>query len=373
MKKRLLITSTDLMMVQFLLPHIQNLAENGYAVDIACSDVGGRVEEIKGKTKAYTENIFVLDLQRSPLSPQNAKGYKQLKQIFSEHRYDIVWTNEPVMGVATRLAAKKARKNGTTVLYMCHGFHFFNGAPKVNWLIYYPIEKLMAPRADCICTINTEDYKRAQGFKTKRVEYIHGIGINTDRLTPGENQNNIRVELGLSEDAFLVLSVGELNENKNQKVILKAVNKLNDVSIHYILCGKGDQLENLQTLTRELGIENNVHFLGYRTDVVDICSQADVYVMPSKREGLPVASLEAMYCGLPVIASDTRGIQDYVADGKSGFLCGTESQSEFAAAILHMKNNAALRMQCGDFNRETVKAYCLGQVKEEVLNLFSRI
>ncbi|MBE6817753.1 MAG: glycosyltransferase family 4 protein [Ruminococcaceae bacterium] len=373
MKKRLLITSTDLMMVQFLLPHIQNLAENGYAVDIACSDVGGRVEEIKGKTKAYTENIFVLDLQRSPLSPQNAKGYKQLKQIFSEHRYDIVWTNEPVMGVATRLAAKKARKNGTTVLYMCHGFHFFNGAPKVNWLIYYPIEKLMAPRADCICTINTEDYKRAQGFKTKRVEYIHGIGINTDRLTPGENQNNIRVELGLSEDAFLVLSVGELNENKNQKVILKAVNKLNDVSIHYILCGKGDQLENLQTLTRELGIENNVHFLGYRTDVVDICSQADVYVMPSKREGLPVASLEAMYCGLPLVTSNIRGLSDIMENGVTGYMCEPDDVNAFATGIRVIKEDVNFRKTAAEKNKQIVVPYCIENTKTEVLNLLNSL
>ena len=373
MSKRILITSTDLMMVQFLLPHIQNLAENGYAVDIACSDVGGRVEEIKEKTKSYIENLFVLGLQRSPLSPQNAKGYKQLKQIFSEHRYDIVWTNEPVMGVATRLAAKKARKNGTTVLYMCHGFHFFNGAPKVNWLIYYPIEKLMAPKADCVCTINNEDYRRAQGFKTKRVEYSHGIGINTDRLTPGENQNNIRAELGLEDNAFLVLSVGELNENKNQKVILKAVAKLNDASIHYILCGKGDQMENLQTLTRELGLENHVHFLGYRTDVVDICSQADVYVMPSKREGLPVASLEAMYCGLPLVTSNIRGLSDIMENGVTGYMCEPDDVNAFATGIRVIKEDVSFRKTAAEKNKQIVVPYCIENTKTEVLNLLNSL
>lgn len=371
--RKIIITSTDLMMVQFLLPHIKNLAENGYTVDIACSDVGGRVEEIRKKTKSYIKNLFVLGLQRSPLSPQNVKGYKQLKQIFSEHRYDIVWTNEPVMGVATRLAAKQARKQGTKVLYMCHGFHFFTGAPKLNWLIYYPIEKLMAPKADCICTINTEDYKRAQGFKTKRVEYIHGIGINTERLTPGENQNNIRSELGLEDDTFLVLSVGELNENKNQKVILKALAKLNDNNIHYILCGKGDQLENLQSLTKELGLEKNVHFLGYRTDVVDICAQADVYVMPSKREGLPVASLEAMYCGLPLVTSNIRGLSDIMENGVTGYMCEPDDVNAFATGIRVIKEDVNFRKTVSEKNKQIVVPYCIENTKKEVVKLLGSI
>ena len=371
--KKILVTSTDLMMVQFLLPHIENLSKNGYTVDIACSDVGGRIEEIREKTKEYVNNLFVLGLQRSPLSPKNLQGYKQLKKLFAEHQYDIVWTNEPVMGVATRLAVNKARKQGTKVLYMCHGFHFFDGAPKVNWLIYYPVEKLMAPKADCICTINTEDYKRAQTFRCDRVEYIHGIGINTDRLTPGENQNNIRVELGLEDNAFLVLSVGELNENKNQKVILKAVAKLDDASIHYILCGKGDQMENLQTLTREFGLENNVHFLGYRTDVVDICAQADVYVMPSKREGLPVASLEAMYCGLPLVTSNIRGLSDIMEDGVTGYLCDPNDAEAFATGIRKVKEDEAFRKSAALKNRQVVVPYCIENTKTEVLKLLNSL
>lgn len=139
-----------------------------------------------------------------------------------------------------------------------------------------------------ICTVNREDYKRTQKFNVEQVRYIHGIGINTARLTPGKKQNDIRLELGLNKDDFIVLSVGELNENKNQKVIIEALSVLNDKKIHYLLCGKGNQADALKKLVAERHLEKNVHFLGYRKDVVDICSQSDVYVMPSKREGLPV-------------------------------------------------------------------------------------
>ncbi|MBR0414986.1 MAG: glycosyltransferase family 4 protein [Clostridia bacterium] len=373
MKKRVLITSTDLMMVQFLLPHLQSLADNGYTVDIACSDVGGRIEEIREKTKASVRNLFVVGLQRSPLSPQNLKGYRQLKAVLAQHNYEIIWTNEPVMGVATRMAAKPARKNGTKVLYMCHGFHFFTGAPKLNWLIYYPVEKLMASKADCICTINTEDFRRAKSFRTERVEYIHGIGINTARLTPSEDQNDIRAELGLDKSDFIVLSVGELNVNKNQKVILQALAQLQDKQIHYVLCGKGDQLENLQSLAKELQVENQVHFLGYRTDVVDICAQADVYVMPSKREGLPVASLEAMYCGLPLVTSNIRGLSDIMEDGVTGYLCDPNDVAAFAAGIRKVKEDEAFRQAAAEKNRQVVVPYCIENTKKEVLALLESL
>lgn len=370
MGKRILVTSTDLMMVQFLLPHIRNLAENGYTVEIACSDVGGRMEEIHNKIKDCVKKIHMINLHRSPINLGNFKGFGEMKHIIEQGHYDIIWTNEPVMGVITRLAAKKARKRGTKVLYMVHGFHFFDGAPKQNWLIYYPIEKMMASKADVICTVNHEDYRRAKNFKVKEVKYIHGIGINTDRLTIGESRKDIRKELKLSKDDFLVLSVGELNENKNQKVIIQAISLLKDKNIHYILCGKGGQLDNLKKLVEEKGLKQNVHFLGYRTDVVDICSQSDLYVMPSKREGLPVASLEAMYCGLPLVTSNIRGLTDVMKNGVSGYMCNPEDARGFAKGIKKLKENPAMRKEMGELNRETVKPYCIEETKKEVLKLF---
>ena len=237
--KRILITSTDLMMVQFLLPHVKNLSEKGYEVELACSEVGGRLDEIREKIGQYAKVIHEVRLRRSPLSPTNFQGYKDMKVIMENAHYDIIWTNEPVMGVVTRLCAKKLRKNGTKVLYMAHGFHFYTGAPLLNWMIYYPIEKLMAHHADMIVTVNTEDYQKAKEFEVSEVKYIHGIGINTDRLTLGTQRGNIRKELGLKDTDFIVLSVGELNKNKNQQAIIKAIAKVNDPKLHYLMCGKG--------------------------------------------------------------------------------------------------------------------------------------
>lgn len=373
MAKRILITCTDSMMKQFLEPHVINLVNNGYEVEIACSEVLNRFKEVQ-EDLGGTVKIYHLSLQRSPLAiPAHLKGYKELKEIIRNGHYDLIWTNEPVMGVVTRLAAQEARKSGTKVLYMVHGFHFYKGAPLINWLIYYPIEKMMAPKADCICTINKEDFARAQKMKVQRVEYIHGVGIDTSRLHPSGEQKNLRKELGIAENAFIVLSVGELNKNKNQQVIIRAIAEIGEPNIHYVLCGKGDQRENLEKLSKELRIEDRVHFLGYRKDVVDICSQADVFAFPSIREGLGLASLEAMYCGCPVIGSKTRGIEDYVESEQTGLLCSAKDKSSFASAINKIKTWEGRKTLIQSNCKTTAKKYAIEPVKKEIIHMITEL
>ena len=205
MAKRILITCTDSMMKQFLEPHVRNLAENGYEVEIACSEVLNRMAEVRQDLERLVP-VHQLHLKRSPLAVSNARGYRELKKLIDSGRYDLIWTNEPVMGVVTRMAARKARKQGTRVMYMVHGFHFYKGAPLPNWMLFCPVERMMASKADCICTINREDYARARKMRTPRAAYIHGVGIDTDRLRPGENPTDLRNELGLPKEAFLELT-----------------------------------------------------------------------------------------------------------------------------------------------------------------------
>lgn len=373
MAKRILITSTDLMMVQFLVPHVINLSENGFRVEIACSNVGGRVEEIRSKLKNYVKKIHIVRLKRSPLAPVNFLGYQDMKRIINCGHFDLIWTNEPVMGVVTRLAARTARKNGTKVMYMTHGFHFFKGAPKKNWLIFYNIEHWASRLCDVITTINREDYRRAKKMHAPVVKYIHGIGINPERLNKIDNRSDIRQELRLNENDFLCISVGELNENKNHQVVIKALGQLKDPDIHYIICGKGDQLENLKNLAKEQGVQKNIHFLGYRMDVLDICSQSDLFVFPSHREGLPIAPLEAMYCGLPLITSDIRGLADYMKEGKTGYLTDPDDVNSFASKIRKLKDDPQLREEIGSNNKKAVVLFLLDNSKIEVLYLIRSI
>ncbi len=369
MGKRILITSTELMMIQFLVPHVIHLSENGYKVEIACSDVGGRMDEVREKLKDYAEKIHVVRLERSPVSPKNLLGYHDMKKIIAQGNYDIIWTNEPVMGVVTRLAARKARKAGTKVLYMVHGFHFYKGAPKKYWLAFYPIENMASHLCDGIITINKEDYERAKTFHAKEVRYIHGIGVDTSRLKPDNIQSDIRKEIGISENTFLILSVGELLPRKNQQVIIRALGLLKDEDIHYILCGKGKQLAELQKLAKENQVEQQVHFLGYRKDVLNIYGQTDLLAFPSMREGLGLAGLEAMYCGLPLVTSNTSGPRDYMENGKTGYMFDPYDAEGFAQGIQKLNKDVELRKTCGEYNQKAVIPYYMENVKKEVLNL----
>lgn len=361
--KKLLITSTELMMIQFLVPHVKYLSENGFRVEIACSDVGGRMEDVRNALEGVVDAIYVLRLERSPVNPRNFLGYQDMRKLLHENHYDIIWTNEPVMGVVTRLAANKYRRRGTKVVYMCHGFHFYKGASLPNWLIFYPIERIMSRFCDMIVTINHEDEARAKTFHSPRVEYIHGIGVNTDRLHNRNEQSDIRAELGLTNEDFLVLSVGELNENKNQQVIIRAVAQLKDPKIHYLLCGKGDQREKLESLAKELGIAEHVHFLGYRKDVVDICYQCDVFAHPSRREGLGLAPLEAMYCGLPLVTSNVQGIPDYVENGVTGFMCDPTDVDGFAEHLRLLIRDKNLRERMVQTNLQQSDRYSVANIQ----------
>lgn len=373
MSKRILITSTDLMMIQFLVPHVINLSNNGYQVEIACSDVGRRMDEIREKLRCFVEKIHIVRLERSPVSPQNFLGYQDMKKVIDEGEYDIIWTNEPVMGVVTRLAARKARKKGTKVLYMVHGFHFYKGAPKKYWLAFYPIERISSRLCDEIITINKEDYERAKTFHSKEVRYIHGIGVDTSRLKQDEIQSDIRKEIGVAEDTFLILSVGELLPRKNQQVIICALGLLKDKNVHYILCGKGKQLTELEKLAKDNQVENQVHFLGYRKDVLSIYGQTDLLAFPSMREGLGLAGLEAMYCGLPLVTSNTSGPRDYMENGKTGYMFDPYDAKGFAEGIQKLHENIELRKACGEYNSKAVIPYCIDNVKKEVLQLIEEI
>lgn len=366
MNKRLLVTSTDLMMVQFLLPHIKYLRENGFEVDVGCSDVGGRIDEVK---QALGENtVTIIRLVRNPFDKTNLTGLKDLRTILKQKHYDLIWTNEPVMGLMTRLAAKETRKNGTKVIYMTHGYHFFKGCPSKYKLIY-PIEKYASRLCDAIITINWEDFELTKSkFHVQRAYHIDGIGFDPNRSQCDVDVGEKRKSIGVPQNAFLVLSVGELKPHKNHKVIVDAISHLNR-DVYYVLCGKGELLDFLSDRAKEKNIADKVIFLGYRNDVSEIMKCADVFAFPSIREGLGLASLEAMSNGLPIIASNTRGIRDYVIEGKTGFLCASNSEQDFRERIEELRTNNALRRYMSIKCKEYSKKYDIKLIKDSIKSI----
>ena len=321
--------------MNFFPEHIKMLKECGATVELASN--------FSVSNKKMGDAMLKLEcvqhdspFSRSPLSKDNIRAYRELKQLLKDNHYDIVHTHTPNASAIVRLACRKLRKQGTRVYYTAHGFHFYKGAPLKNWLVYFPVEWLLSHVTDVLITINKEDYARAQKFGAKKVCYIPGVGLDFSKfdfeLSEAERKAK-RAELGVPEQAKLLVSVGELNRNKNHEVIIRALAKIGDPNIHYCIAGTGGLHDYLTALADELGIGTQVHLLGYRNDVAQIYKSADVCCFPSYREGLGMAALEGIACGIPVVAADNRGTRDIICDETMGVLCPADNAEMFAEAI----------------------------------------
>lgn len=258
------------------------------------------------------------------------------------------------------------------MFYTAHGFHFFNGAPILNWLAYYPVEKWLARYTDTLITINKEDYERAKSnFKAKRVEYIPGVGIDVEKFNTMEIDRVLKhSQLGVPEDVFVVLSVGELNKNKNHEVIIRSIAKIDNPDIHYVICGEGQLDEYLRNLSKELGIEKQVHLLGFRKDIPEICKTSDAFAFPSFREGLSVSLMEAMVNGLPVVCSNIRGNSDLIENGKGGYLANPRNIMEFCEIILGFSKDYDLCRKLGKYNQDFIKSYSIKNVIRDLNRVY---
>ena len=317
--KVLLTATVQSHICQFHKPLVEVLHKHGCEVHVAARD---NLAEKNGLKLDFVEKVYDIPFARSPKSKDNIQAYKELKHIINNENYDVIHCNTPMGGIVTRLAAKQVRKQGTKVYYTAHGFHFYKGGALKNWLLFYPIEKFFSVITDVLITINKEDYELARKkFKAKKIYKIPGIGLDMSKFQiPKFDREAYRRKLGLSDKNFMILSVGELNENKNHKLVIQAISKMKDESVHYYIAGVGKNKDEYEELIRKLKIDNQVHLLGYRTDIAELNYCADVFAFPSIREGLGMAALEALACGTPVCGMDTRGIKEYVVNGQTGYI-----------------------------------------------------
>ncbi|WP_161879559.1 glycosyltransferase family 4 protein [Alkalibacterium sp. MB6] len=364
--KILYVTTISNTVNTFLIPHIKMLIDEGHQIDVAFNIE----QEVKSEIYEMGCKLHQLPLQRTPLKKDNLRAFKMLKNIISIEGYDLVHTHTPVASAIVRLACRKL--SNVKVLYTAHGFHFYKGAPLINWLVYYPVEKWLARYTDTLIAINKEDYERAKSkFSAKRVLYIPGVGIDLEKCNTVELDRDLkRSELGLPEDALVVLSVGELNKNKNHEVVIRAIWKIDNPNIHYIICGQGQLDGHLRNLSKELGIENQVHLLGFRKDIPEICKITDLFAFPSYREGLSVALMEAMANGLPVVCSNIRGNSDLIESRKGGYLVEPTDVEGFTKYINQLITDGELRSEFGKFNHKKIEDYSIDNVLNEMEEIY---
>ena len=372
MPKALLTATVQSHIAQFHEPAIRLLHEHGYEVHVAARD---NLDVKEGLTLTSPDRIFDVPFERSPASPRNLLALRQLRTIMRDNDYDIIHCNTPVAGVVTRLAAAPYRRKGTTVVYTAHGFHFFAGAPLLNWLAYYPVERFLARVTDVLVTINREDYARAVRFPAGTVQYVPGVGVDLQRFgVDAAPSAELRRELGLSDDDFVVLSVGELNENKNHATVLRAMAQSTEPRMHYLICGNGPRREQLESQARELGIDARVHFVGYRRDIPEMLAMADVFCLPSFREGLPLSVMEAMAAGKPVVCSGIRGSVDLIDPHQGGVVvAGADQALAYAEAFERLAGDADARRAMGKHNRDRIRSFSTDAVTAALMDVYGLV
>ena len=359
-KKKVLFVATVVKthMMQFHIPYLKMFQDMGWETSVASRN---DYEDPADCRIPYCDHYYDIPFERLPWKLGNWKAYGMLKGIIDKGNYDIIHCHTPVGAMLARLAARDARKRGTKVIYTAHGFHFFKGAPLINWLAFYPVEWLLAPLTDVLITINKEDDAFARRkIRAKRIEYVPGVGIRTEKFRKPLDAAEKRRSMGFTDEDFLILTVAEMTPNKNHITVLKALeilkNKEEFKNIHYLICGRGEMWESLEASAREMGIESHVHFLGYRTDAPELYRCSDLFAFISFREGLSVALMEAMSSGMSIVCTKIRGNVDLIDDGISGLF--TENSPEAVAEkILKLYEDPRLRHALGSAAAEKVKLF----------------
>lgn len=373
MKRVLMLASVASMIDQFNMPNIALLRKLGYQVDVACNFIEGntcsdeRVAELKQKLQDMHVRCYQIDFARNiKHMGQNMRALRQVEGLMKQNGYAFCHCHSPIGGVVARIAGHRTR---TKVIYTAHGFHFYQGAPVMNWLVYYPVEKMLSRWTDVLITINHEDYKLAKKkFKMKKLTYVPGIGIDTQResLSQKEKEEK-RKELGIPQDAFLITNAAEFTPNKNQKTVIEAIEQLHNPNIYFVMCGIGQKKAELEQYVKEHGLEEHIRFVGFRNDLHEILQTSDCFVLSSFREGLSVALMEAMAEGLPVVCSRIRGNVDLIKDGEGGILISPQKRDEYINAfkkLYNMKNESFGQfLHMGEINRKMI--YIFGRKNVE--------
>lgn len=345
MKKKVLFTASIAKhFIRFHLPYLKWFKDEGYEVHIACEG---------DEDVPFTDKTWQVPFVRNPFSRGHLKAYRTLKEIIDREDYTLIHCHTPVASVITKLAAKDARAKGTKVLYTAHGFHFFTGAPILNWLTYYPVEIFTSGYADAIITINGEDYNRIQKKGNQNTHYflIPGIGVDKKKFHPvtHSDRNNLRLRNGFKLEDFIVVYAAEFTNRKNHQFLVEAIsNHQHDFpNLKMLFCGRGVLKNQLEDLVKSKNLGDIVHFMGFREDVDEIFKLSDIGVSSSKQEGLGLNLIEVMMCGLPIIATQDRGHQEIVIQGKNGFLFEQGNKDEFVKYLNELYSNPEMRIEMG--------------------------
>lgn len=376
-QKVLMLASVASMVGQFNMQNIRLLQKMGYEVHVACNFKkgntcdAGHVRELLRTLHRMRVSCYQWDCPRNAHALAAClRAYRELSGLLGRVRFAWIHCHSPVGGVLARLAA---HRRGIRVIYTAHGFHFYQGAPVKNWLLYYPIEKLLAHWTDVLLTVNREDYRFAKrNLRARKIYWMPGVGVDLERFAPMRNQAGNRKDLsfcsrfGIPQNAVVLLSVGELNKGKNHRLAIQALSALGRKDVFYLVCGQGALAGKLQRYADRAGVGAQVRFPGYQGNMPWIYRNADIFVFPSKREGMPVALMEAMAAGLPCVVSDIRGNRELVPYAN----VNPRRPAQLTRMLRRLLEDGRLRMEYGRYNQKKICGYSQKEVERRMRKVY---
>ncbi len=377
MRKVLMLATTAAMIEQFNRKNIELLNTMGYCVDVAGNFQQGnpisneKIMQFQNWIEERGGCYYDIPMLRKPSAVrQNLKAYKLILTLLNKNHYLFIHVHTPIGAILGRIAAHMLK---IPVIYTAHGFHFFKGVSLKNWILFYPLEWMCSWWTDILITINTEDYKLAKNhMHAKRIQYVKGVGIDFNQIEKiTVNRTDKLSSLHIPEEAVIILSVGELNKNKNHEVVLHAMSEIQNEKVHYVICGQGEEKANLEKLAEQYGIHQRVHILGFRNDILELYKCSDIFAFPSKREGLSVALMEAMAAGLPVICFQIRGNVDLIEENRGGYLAEPNNQIDFKIGLDKLCMSKKLRKEMGSYNKNKAREYDVSEIDIQMRHIYN--
>lgn len=383
-KKVLIVSSAASVIDQFNRINIRILKHLNYDITVLANFKFGNTTSNEKMEDFFNElidqgiNVINFPIPRKINLVLSIKSYLFIRQLIISNKFSLIHCHMPVVSMLLRIiylfnSGNKKEK----IIYTAHGFHFYKGAPIINWLFYYPIEKILSKYTDCLITINSEDYERAKkSFKTtKSIVRINGVGVDTKTYFPLSSKVekvDYRKQYGYSKNDFIIISVAEFNKNKNHKLIIEVIKKLVEKikTIKVLLIGIGPNLENIKLDVKKYSLNNYISFLGYRNDIERLLKISDLFISSSKREGLPVSMMEAMATGLPIIATNNRGHRSLIHDLKNGFLVPDNDPVFFSDRIHNLISSKERRDAFSLNNINNIDKYSADNISQETRKIY---
>ena len=370
MPKLLVVTTVPITIRSFLLPFVRHFISLGWQVD-------GMAQGISEDDDCVRECDRVYDIQwsRNVFDPRNLlAGISRVREVVSQENYDLVHVHTPIAAFVTRYALKDSQ---VKVIYTAHGFHFYKGGNAIKNTIFFNLEKLAGNWTDYLVVINQEDEAAARNnrfLSDEKIYYTRGIGVDTDYYAAGKVEPKaiakVKRELQLSDTDSLLLSIAEFTPRKRHPDLLNALAKTANPKIHLALAGEGKTRSAMEALARELNIDKQVHFLGYRKDIPTLIQAADAVLLVSQQEGLPRSIMEAMCLNTPVIGTNIRGTQDLLSDG-CGLLVELGNTDALAEAMIRVVEDPQSLATMAEKAKVKMQDYDIEQIIKQYEDIYS--